>query len=502
VVKTVQRRRPTELGGARGASEIQMQDAAMHAGHVYKIALGLIICFTPLAGSFVAASARAQQADPASEPYSLSYAAGAHDAQGDFLGGTELMNLAAFEGRLYAGIGYWMDRPGVFGSSDPRSAAQILVLDSKRAQWRQEFVFDQRDDGGGFKYSRLSTMEVLQFHRFDTTGNVIGPLAEVLAVGLDGVQGAVYTQVSPGKWEDTRIPTPTPVRSLVVHYDPVDRTEKVYAGPGGGQDRVLERGIYSGVYDPSAPGKIRWNPTPEDAGVESRVMSMADCGGALFAAAKPSIFRRDDANKSWRTVYSYPIADEFDRSKYASGFRGLTCVDNPARAGGKVLLSGFEGVSGDILSIDPQSGVAAVELHSRQFLTEQWGGGPKRKDIIAGYNDAPVVKRNPEIRLFSVLARSPLDYEQNSAWFLSRTEGNPPRYDLHEVSPLDWPNPRSDAALWSVRAIAVSPFPEDQGQVLYLGGYDGHFQPDHNTAWLYRVGVDTALKRYGSPSHQ
>jgi hypothetical protein len=479
-----------------------MQEPAMHVGHLRKIALGLIACFTPLAGSFVAVRATAQQAGPASEPYSLSYAGGGRDAQGDFLGGTELMNLAASGGRLYAGIGYWMDRPGVFGSSDPRSAAQILVLDSKGAQWRQEFVFDQKGGDAGFKYSRLSTMEVLRFHRFDANGNVVGPSAEVLTVGLDGVLGAVYTQASPGKWEDTQIPAPTPVRALAVHYDPVDRTEKVYAGFGGEQDRGVGHGVYSGVYDPSAPGRIRWSSAPEDVAVESRVMSMADCGGVLFAAAKPSIFRRDDANKTWRTIYSYPIADDFDRSKYASGFRGLTCVDDPARAGGKVLLSGFEGVSGDILRIDPQSGAAVVELHSRQFLTEQWGGGPKRKDIIAGYNDAPVVKRNPQIRLFSVLARSPLDQEQNSAWFLARTDGDPPRYDLHEVEPLDWPNPRSDAALWSVRAIAVSPFPEDQGQVLYLGGYDGHFQPDHNTAWLYRVGVDTALERYGSPSHQ
>ena len=474
----------------------------MRARRLRKIALGLTVCLTPLGASLIAGRAGAQQASPASEPYSLSYAAGGRDAKGNFLGGTELMNLTAFGGRLYAGIGYWMDRPEVFGSSDPRSAAQILVLDSKRDQWRQEFVFDQKGGDAGIRYSRLSTMEVLQFHRFDANGKVVGPLAEVLAVGLDGVHGAVYTQTSPGKWEDTQIPSPTPVRSLAVHYDPVDKTEKVYAGFGGEQDRGLDRGIYSGAYDPSAPGKIRWNATPEDAAVESRVMSIADCGGALFAAAKPSIFRRDDANKSWRTVYSYPIADDFDRSKYASGFRGLTCVDDPARAGGKALVSGFEGISGDILRIDPQSGAAVVELHSRQFLAEQWGGGPKRKDIIAGYNDAPLVKRNPEIRVFSVLARSPLDQEQNSAWFLSRTEGDPPRYELHEVNPLDWPNPRSDNALWSVRAIAVSPFPEDQGQVLYLGGYDGHFQPDHNTAWLYRVGVDTALARYGSPSHQ
>jgi hypothetical protein len=468
----------------------------MHTGLVRKILLGAVASFTPLCCPYAVTQATAQQALPANEPYSISFSAGRYDARGNYLGGTELMNLATFQGKLYAGIGYWMDRPAVFGSSDPPSSAQVLVLDSKLAQWRQEYVFNASNSGGGFKHHRLGTMEVIRLHRFDDAGNVVGPLAEMLAVGLDSPLGAVYTQTSPGKWEDTRIPTSSPIRSLAVHYDPADKIEKLYAGPGGEQDRVIDRGIYSGVYDPSAPGRIRWNPTAEDMGIESRVMSMVDCGGTLYAAAKPSIYRRNDERKSWETVYTYPISNEFDRTKYASGFRGLTCVNDPGRDGKKLLLSGFEGVSGDILRIDPETGTPTVELHSRQFLTHQWGAGPERPDIIAGYNDAPVAKRDPETRIFTVLARSPNASEENSAWFMSRTTGDPPRYALHEVNPLRWPNSRSDNALWSVRAVAISPFPEDQGQVLYLGGYDGHFQPDHNTAWLYRVGIDTALGPY------
>jgi hypothetical protein len=472
----------------------------MHIGLVRKILLCVVASFTPLCCSFAVTQAAAQQTLPANEPYSISFSAGRYDARGNYLGGTELMNLAAFQGKLYAGIGYWMDRPAVFGSSDPPSSAQILVLDSKLARWRQEYIFNAANGEGGFKYHRLGAMEVIRFHRFDDAGNVVGPLAEMLAVGLDSPLGAVYTQMSPGKWEDTRIPTSSPIRSLAVHYDRADKTEKIYAGPGGGQDRVIDRGIYSGVYDPSAPGRIRWNASSEDMGIENRVMSMVDCGGNLYAAAKPSIYRRDDENRTWQTVYTYPISDEFDRTKYASGFRGLTCVNDPGRDGKKILLSGFEGVAGDILRIDPETGTAAVELHSRQLLTQQWGAGPQKPDIIAGYNDAPVVKRSPETRIFTVLARSPNSNEENSAWFISRTAANPPHYALHEVNPLRWPNSRSDNALWSVRAVTVSPFPEDQGQVLYLGGYDGHFQPDHNTAWLYRVGIDTALGRYEGAS--
>jgi hypothetical protein len=470
----------------------------MSSGSVAKGLLCLAVFLNPLFGAFAAIPAVAQSTSnsPANEPYSRSFTAGGHDNQGNFLGGTELTSLVAFRGKLYAGIGYWMDRPSFFNRSEPRSPAQILVLDSKSSRWRQEHVFDKLGDDDGFKYHRLSAMEVLRFNRFDADGHVIGILAEMLAVGLDSPGGDVYTQTSPGVWADTRIPTSNPVRSLAMHYDPTDHTQKVYAGPGAGQERKLDRAIYSGVYDPSAPGRIRWNPTPERVGIESRVMSMVDCGGTLFAAAKPSIFRRNDATRSWEVVYSYPVTQEVDSSQYASGFRGLTCMENAGAGGKAVLLSGFEGSSGDILRVDTQTGAAVVELHSRQFLTQQWGGPPEERDIIAGYNDAPVVTNDPEVRVFSLLAKSPNADQKNSAWFLSRTAGNPPRYALHEVDPLPWPNWRSDNALWSVRTIAISPFPEDQGQVLYLGGYDGHFHPDHNTAWLYRVGIDTALRNY------
>lgn len=471
----------------------------MHTTFAPRILLCLIVVFVLLSRSAVGTQTVAQgmSALPANEPFSLSYAAGGYDARGNFLGGTELMNLAAFEGKLYAGIGYWTDRPQLFSApADPKSGPQILVLDSKNARWRQEMAFNERDDTGAFKYTRIGAMQVIQFHRFDTAGNVVGPRAEMLVVGLDGKDGTVYTQRSPGNWEDTLLPTSIPLRSLVVHYDPADRTEKLYAGPGGGQTKNIHRAIYSGVYDPLAPGRIRWDPTPERIVLQDRVVSMVDCGGTLFAAIKPSIFRRNDQTKTWELFYSYPITNPFDLSGHGSGFRGLTCINGPD--GKKALLSGFDGFSGDILRIDLDTGAAVVELNTRQFLTQQWGSPPTEQDIIAGYNDIPLVESGPdERRLFGLLALSPNANETNSAWILSGTTNYPPRYELHEVgAPLKWPYNRSDAALWSVRTIAVSPFPEDQGQVLYLGGYDGHFKPNHNTAWLYRAGVNTTLARF------
>lgn len=49
------------------------------------------------------------------------FTAGGRDAAGAFMGGTELRNLVACRGRLYAGNGYREDQPG----EESRQGAQI-----------------------------------------------------------------------------------------------------------------------------------------------------------------------------------------------------------------------------------------------------------------------------------------------------------------------------------------------------------------------------------------
>ncbi|HTZ34835.1 MAG TPA: hypothetical protein VMB84_02355, partial [Stellaceae bacterium] len=264
------------------------------------------------------AAAQGAAGSPAAEPYSLSYAAGGYDSRGNFLGGTELMNLTAFGGRLYAGVGYWMDRPAVFaagyeqrGPAGPGNA-QVLVLDSRGSQWRQEYAFGQAH--------RLSAMEIVRFPRANVA---------MLAVGLDSGNGGVFTQRAPGVWENTGVPTQTPIRSLAVHYDTADGREKLFAATGGAEDRYFDRAVYAGSYDPGAPGRIRWDPTPERVSAEARTMSMTECDGVLYAAAKPSIYRRNDARRGWEVLYTNPISDSFGHTHFTSGFRGLTCIAGP-----------------------------------------------------------------------------------------------------------------------------------------------------------------------------
>jgi hypothetical protein len=120
----------------------------------------------------------------------------------------------------------------------------------------------QRDDAGAFKYNRLDEMKEAHFRRFDAAGKAVGTLADLLVIGLGGPDGAVYTRLSPGRWEDTRIPTSDPIQAIAMHYDANAKGDRIFAA-GGVLAENVDWDIYSGAYDASAPGRIRWDPTRE-----------------------------------------------------------------------------------------------------------------------------------------------------------------------------------------------------------------------------------------------
>src|SRR5258708_17696178 len=95
--------------------------------------------------AFACAASAAFAAGSRAEDFQVSYAAGARDEAGRFAGGTEMRLLVAHAGRLYAGNGYWEDRPGPEGPQ----GAQILVLDRPGGKWRGGRCFPGRVPGGG-----------------------------------------------------------------------------------------------------------------------------------------------------------------------------------------------------------------------------------------------------------------------------------------------------------------------------------------------------------------
>jgi hypothetical protein len=88
----------------------------------------------------------------------------------------------------------------------------------------------------------------------------------------------------------------------------------------------------------------------------------------------------------------------------------------------------------------------------------------------------------------------PIPGKEHSSWFLARSATG--SWTVHEIPSLGFQDPHN--CIPAVRTIAVSPFPQDQGQVLYIGFYDANNHHCHNTAHIFRVGLATALRIYGS----
>ncbi len=63
-------------------------------------------------------------------------------------------------------------------------------------------------------------------------------------------------------------------------------------------------------------------------------------------------------------------------------------------------------------------------------------------------------------------------------------------YRLKEVNgPWEPGKPK----LVAPRAFAISPFPQDAGATIYLGGFDCNFFPARDTGWIFRAPIETVL---------
>jgi len=342
----------------------------------------------------------------------------------------------------------------------------------------------------------------------------------MLVAGLDPFgSGAIFARNDEtGEWVHTDLPV-TSFRAVGVFKDPITGIDRIFAGGTGYKSETGSHSgeIISGTYDPSVPGRIRWNRVPEFTGFNERVLGFVECNRRLYFAAKPKIYERtvDGVDPKWKEVYSYP----HEMRRVSSGLRGLTAVSD--RRSSEVILAAVEGVPALIIRVDPAHHFkATTELDIDRFLQHQWGRLPNSY-VIAAYNDMVLVKdpdTNQWVHIIGLQAHCPLRGKEHSAWYLVRHANA--QYSLHEIRPIPLaPAPREypsrylsvnkntrqssemNPNLVAVRAIVVSPFPEDEEQVLYFGGYDTDVQPAHNTAWLYRVGIRTALSEHQQPPH-
>ena len=407
--------------------------------------------------------------------------AGFRDAKGKLVTGTEVMHLLPHKERLYAGTSLWMEKD----PSVPK-ACQVLVLDSPKGQWRVDRQFTSNN-------VRLGSLKAVTFST-DAKGKPIRAVSMLLAAP-DVVRGQVKVfsrDDETGDWAPSvlgAVTRYTSTRSLGLHRDRATGTDRVFAGTD-------QLGVIGGVYDPACPGRIRWEDAPEfQTPSGERVMGFCDCNGTFYCATSRHIFQRTDGSKpSWKDIYYCP------KETSPCGIRGLSAVPNPSGAGQALLFAALSKVR----RLDPSDGFKeTIELDMPVFLTRELG--VKVGFALAAYNEfmpytmpgtgeavwlfgfessypPPVVeaKPPPKLRLF-VREGYRWYFAAQARYCIRHAKGLSIRYELAEVT-----DPRQPT-LVSVRAIAVSPFLEDQGQAFYFGGFDCNSVASHNTAWIYRA---------------
>ena len=436
------------------------------------------------------------------DDFQISFAAGSRDGAGRFAGGTEMRLLTAHGGRLFAGNGYWEDRPGPEGLQ----GAQILVLDGPGLPWRVDHAFEERLRNGHWRDLAVGALAEADFGTDGSGAALPRPVSLLLASTWD-LTGAtrVFTRDdATGAWSAVTLTQDRPapdflpqIRSFATHRDRITGADLVFAGE-------MPRGIFAGGYDPAAQGRIRWNLAPElDASSVSstfsglagrlRVSSFAEANGHLYAAVGQQLFERIDGREPrWRLAYTNPRPGHSE-----TGLRGLTAIPT---ASGDALLAAVEGNAPRIVRITPRDGGEVTELDLNDFLARAWGMRPAY--VIAAYNDMARIRvpgrgdalliglmafipRNEPITPGHSVFDAGYGLAESGAWYLVRWPDG--HYDLHQVTAA-FGHP-----LIAPRSALASPFPGDSDAV-YFAGYDAIKAPAHNTAWIARATLPAALR--------
>ena len=433
-----------------------------------------------------AAAALAQSRTP--DGWEPSFQAGMVDkSTGKPIRGTEIVHLVAHKGRLYAGNGYWMDTRGY--RSIPWS--QVLVLDSRDGTWRVDLAL-------GPPHLRVTALKSVTFTT-DGDGKALAAPVNLLLAASDVQGGRRESRVwirddGSNTWMRTTLhgdpKRRRSTRALIVHRDRRTGVDRIFVAAGA-------LGIYSGVFDASQPGKIRWDRRAELGPVAIRPMAFVEANGSLYASAGVAVYRRKDGpSPAWAKVYSDSTREQWE----LGGIRGLTAVPSPHGSGESILFSHTD----RILRIDPDDHhKATVELRIRQLLQKSWGTAVPGS-IIAAYSDMMPLKDPATGRTVHVMGvqgrieRGGRNKKYRGDTFFGWYAGgsylireSDRSYRLKEVNGRWAPG---KPKLVAPRTFVVSPFPADAGRQVYFGGFDANFFPALDTAWVFRASIGTVLR--------
>ena len=432
---------------------------------------------------------------------------GTKDAAGNVLGGTELMRLTAYDGKLFAAVGYFGQDP----AKRRAPGGQVLRKDAAGGPWVVEATFPD--------YVRVDTLVEARF-TVDAEGKPLATPVRMLVAGLwwkkvkpwgtpeDERTSVAVRDDATGNWTVVTISiasggSPGNVRALQMHTDRVTGRQYLFAGCGDGK-------IYRGVFDAAAPGQLRWEVDP-GLPKTARLVCLTVCDGTLFVAGglvenngeTPSrgrvtaeeirrdggLYRRVDGTESrWELVYRWPFAGPRFNEHL---MRGISVVPDPADPTKNVILGGLEDPP-LIVRVDPATGKATDELNFMKYFQRVFGGRPNpgrwvnavMHNQLEPFTDPRTGEKMHLATTYIVHPKNP-EAPHNGAWLLiRRLDGS---YEHAEIYPKGGPAALpSGRSLNGARTIIESPFPEERGKVWYFGGYGAEREFMHDTAWIYK----------------
>jgi len=439
--------------------------------------------------------------------FTRDYFPGTKDSNGNNLSGNELMRIISYKGELFASTSTFTDPRGYTNDPD-YTGCQVIRKKDAISGWEVDKSFGKR-------YLRTDCIEAVRFTK-DSTGTPLTKPVEFLAAGIwdigslmPGGQRFITIAVRNDDTKDwiltqaASVPTTekgfASCRAMIVYTDKITGKEYLFAGAACG-------GMHKGVYDPSAPGKIRWLTGDEVDKSYGRVHSMCVANGVLYASfdyggltvqnQSGGIYRRiDGENPAWECVYrmynpNYSTWNQTDR--------GITTVPANDGSGKEVILTAVEQPPTPIIvRIEPHNGYASfTELNYAQYVQKYIFNGsyPKMIDAtIAGalnYFEPYINPENGSTEYFVTLVlnhpQDPLS-DYNGAWFLIRRDKD--EYDwAHIPSGL----PDGDHLKGS-RTVCKSPFADEPNMYYFGGCFAGPSEqpPKPNMAWIYKGILET-----------
>lgn len=421
--------------------------------------------------------------------FTRDWISGTKDRNGKLMTGTECNYIVAHGGRLYAAISLWNH-----DKAAPNPGPGVLVKSAADAPWEVDVQFARPDPPS----VRVAVLASLTFAT-DAAGKALARPVSLLVAGGSifetRSESAVFVRDdATGKWVKSIIAQRGArdlgeVRMLQVHRDRVTGADRLIATITNGK-------VFSGGYDPAAPGFIRWDPEPELTGRLGRIMSVGRVNGDAYLAVditpdqpkNGGLFRRVDGERprwEWIGEWGNRLA-----SRGVAWIRAITAIPDPEHPGKELLLCSRE-VDGVIEIINPQRNYERrVEFDLRKHFGGLVGAQDgQRFTTLFAYNEmTPAVHPDTGERVLLIAGGimpglQGDDARAKGAWYLVRHADV--RYGTGQIfDPAVLPT--AVGGLRSARTVCVSPFPEDKGRVLYFGGFDAAQGPHRDTAWIYK----------------